>query len=464
VRRAVAVSIAVVGLAASIDGRAQAPSGSAVKAPVSASASVSTSASVSASASASVAAPSALPPGHPPTGHPSMEDEGGEPGFPKIPQDDSRADPSLPIGTIVAKIRDEQDKPVPNTVVTLGIMRTSVSEGEARSRATATTDGEGVVRFNNLKIGSGWSYRLSVTATAPESPDAFATYSSDPLQLPLDSGWSVTLHRFPVTTSIDKLVAAVEGVDTVVELRDDVIEVSQVFDIINAGTTTWSLGRGLELALPKGFKAVRAAEAMGDQTAVSSDNGVRWAGSFPPGRSRLAYDFKVPYESEPSFDLEIELPPRVLAARVRTAVKRGMDMTVDGFPPATGETSGSGVKLLSTLRQGTPQDPLRKLNIHVRGIPTPGNDRWLVTAVALAAAAVGFYFSRREAPKADRTESSAARKKFRQGLLAELIELERAHRAGEVGPKAYARERAKLVDAIADTLDPERPSREAKAT
>ena len=400
-----------------------------------------------------------------PAGHPPMEpgDEVEEPP-PKIPQDDSHADPAAGIGTIVATIRDENDRPIPNIVVTLGILRTSVAEGEARSRTTANTDDQGVVRFTGLKVGSGWAYRMSVTASAPESPDAFATYSADPIQLPLDAGWSVILHRFPVTTSIDKLYAAVEGVDTVVELRDDVIEVSQVFDVINASNVTWSLGKGLELALPKGFKAVRAAEAMDDHTAVSTETGVRWAGSFPPGRSRLAYDFKVPYEGDPSFDIEIPLPPRVLAARVRTAVKRGMDMTVDGFPPATGETSGTGVKVLSAIRRGSPQDPLSKLSIHVRGIPTPGNDRWYVTAAALAAAAVGFYFARRAAPKADRTESTAARKRHRKLLLAELVELERAHRAGDVGPKAYARERAKLVDAIADTLDPERPSREPLTT
>lgn len=456
-RRALAAALVALAVLGASVVHAQAPSVSAT-----ATASVSASASTSGSASA-------LPPGHPPMGeappgHPDMTGDDVEGMFPKIPRDDSRSDPSIPIGTLVVNIRDEQDKPVPNTLVTLGIIRTSVAEGESRSRTTANTDDQGVVRFSGLKTGSGWAYRVSVTASAPNDPAAFATYSAEPLQLPLDSGWTVTLHRFPVTTSIDKLLAAVEGVDTVVELRDDVIEVSQVFDVINASATTWSLGQGLNLALPKGFKAVRAAEAMSDQTAVSTDTGVRWAGSFPPGRSRLTYDFKVPYEGDPSFDLEVEMPPRVLAARVRIPVKRGMELTVDGFPPSVGETATNGVKLLSTVKQGSPQDPIRKLTIHVRGIPTPGNDRWMVTGLALAAAAVGFYLARRDPPKSDRTESAAARKRARKAMLAELVELERAHRAGEVGPKAYARERAKLVDAIADTLDPEPPSREARAT
>lgn len=405
-----------------------------------------------------------MPPGHPamddseqlPPGHPSMEgDEPPEANFPKIPRDESRADPSLKPGMILATIRDENDKPLPGEIVTLGTIRTSVAEGETRTRTTATTDANGQVKFENLKTGGNWAYRVSVQGTAPNDPDAYATYSAEPFNLPLEGGWVVLLHRFPVATSIDKLLAAVEGVDTIVEVRDDVIEVSQQFDVINAGTTTWSLGKGLEMALPKGFKALRAAEAMEDHTAVSTETGVRWSGSFPPGRSRLAYDFKVPYEGEAGSDIDIDMPPRVLAARVRIAARRGMDLTVDAFPPATAEVSGSGVKVLSTVKQGTPQDPIRSLKIHIRGIPTPGNDRWFVTTAALAAAAIGFYFSRKDPASVDRKTTVTVRKRKRRTLVAELVELERAHRAGEVGPNAYARERAKLVDAIADTLDPE---------
>jgi hypothetical protein len=426
-----------------------------------------TSASVSALPAPS-APPSSLPSGHPsipadeqlPPGHPSaMPDDEPEAQFPKIPRDDSRADPSLPTGAILATIRDELDRPVPNTTVTLGIVRTSVSEGESRTRPTAVTAPQGNVRFDSLKTGTGWAYRISITANSPSDPDAFASYSAEPFQLPLEGGWFVLLHRFPVASSIDKLLAAVEGVDMIVEVRDDVLDVSMMFDVINAGTTTWSLGKGLDLALPKGFKAVRAAEAMDDHTAVATESGVRWSGSFPPGRSRIAYDFKLPYEGEPSVDFDVMMPPRVLAARVRTAARRGMELTVGGFPPAQSETSATGVKVLSTVKQGSPQDPIRTIRVLIKGLPTPGSERWLFVTAALAAAGVGVYFSRISPAQVDRKATVAARKKKRKVLLAELVELERAHRAGDVGPKAYARERAKLVDAIADTLDPDAPAR-----
>ncbi len=446
------------------------PSLSAPAPSASASAKPSASAPVAPSTSASGAG-SVQPPGSPvpsgmpmppnlppqqqmPPGHPDVGNEADE-GMPNVPRDIAMPDASLPNGTIIATIKDEVDKPIPKAAFKLISNRMSVSEGEKRDTVDAVTDDKGEFRFDNVKVGSNWSYTISVIATDPTDSAAFARYVSEPFMLPLSGGFRVTVHRFPVSSKIDKLLAAVEGVDTVIEVRDDQIEVSQMFEIVNAGTTTWSLGAGLNLELPKGFKAVRAAETNDDHTAVGTDTGVRWAGSFGPGRSQLTYDYKVTYEGEPSVDLEIQLPPRVLASRVRIAVRKGMELAVDGFPPTSVETLGSGMKLLSTVKQGSPQDELKTLRIHIKGLPTQGNDRWLVTSAALAAAALGIWFSRREPAAVDRAATAAARKRLRKHLLAELVELERGHTAGQIGPKAYARERTKMLDAIADTLDPE---------
>lgn len=399
--------------------------------------------------------PGAMPPGASlPPGHPQVAQE--DDGLPKLPPNEVRPDPALPTGTIVASIRDESDRPLPNVSVTLAIVRQSVAMGESRDHMVSMTNEAGEVRFDGLKNGSGWSYKVSVVATAADQPAVRATYASEEFALPLSGGYRVVQHRYPVATNIDNLLVGVEGVDTIVEVRDDIIEVTQIFEIINAGTTTWSLGQGLPFSLPKGFKAVRAGEQMGgDATVIPTDEGLKWAGSFPPGRSQLNYDFKIPYEGEPTADIELQLPPRVLAARVRVASRKGMTLAVDGFPAAREDTVGAGVKILSTIKRGTPQEQLSGLKIHIGGLPTQGNERWLVTTAALVAVAFGIWMSRREAPKADRAATAAARKRVRSTLLAEIVELDRAHREGKVGPKAYARERAKLLDLIADTLDPE---------
>jgi hypothetical protein len=451
---------------------------------VSAKPSVSTSTKVSASISASGSVPPGHPPitddqplpaGHPPmpidddqqlpAGHPATTGDAEDPGMPKIPRDEVRDDKTIPAGVIWATIRDEADKPVANQLVTLGIIRNSVAEGESRTRTQLTTDANGDVRFSGLKVGTGWAYRLSIVASAPDDPAAIATYGAEPFNLPLDHGFRVVLHRFPVSGSIDKLLAAVEGVDTIVELRDDVIEVQQVFDVINAGTTTWALGKGLLLALPKGFKGLRTGEAMEDhQVTPVEGEGASWTGSFPPGRSRITYEFKVPYEGEPHADFDIALPPRVLAARVRVASKKGMTLTVDGFPAAREEPTGSGVKVLSTVKQGKPDDEVRTLRIHIGGIPTEGPERWIAILLGFAGLVGGLYMAIREPPTSDRKATASSRERRRHALLEDLVALEKAHKSGEIGPKAYARERQKLVDAIADTLDPEEANAGEEAT
>jgi hypothetical protein len=399
-----------------------------------------------------------------PAGHPPMGEDDQEQGMPKVPRDEVRDDKTIPAGVIAVTIKDQADKPVANQLVTLGIIRQSVAEGESRSRTTGTTDANGEVRFTGLKFGSGWAYRVSIVASAPDDPAAIATYGAEPFNLPLDHGFRVVLHRFPVSGSVDKLLAAVEGVDTIVELRDDVIEVQQTFDIINAGTTTWALGKGMMLALPKGFKGLRTGEAMEDhQVTPIEGEGANWTGSFPPGRSRITYEFKVPYEGEPKADFDIALPPRVLAARVRVATKKGMTLAVDGFPAAREEPTGSGVKVLSTVKQGTPSDEVRKLGIHIGGIPTEGPERWIAIMLGFVGLVGGLYMAVREPPTSDRKATASSRERRRQAFLEELVALERARKAEELGPKAYARERQKLVDAIADTLDPdESPAGEAE--
>jgi hypothetical protein len=132
-----------------------------------------------------------------------------------------------------------------------------------------------------------------------------------------------------------------------------------------------------------------------------------------------------------------------------------MTLEVDGFPGARDEVTQTGVKVLSTVRQGSPQDPIRAIRIHVRGLPTAGPERQIAVVAALAGAAGGLFLALRAPGPRTRSTSSLTRAKIRARLIEEIQRLEAAHRAGEVGPKAYARERAKLIDRLADALEPD---------
>lgn len=394
--------------------------------------------------------PGMAPPGVPP-GHPAMPDEEE----PRIPKDVVIDDPSVPSGSIWVKILDEKGKPVPDVDVTLTITRTKISEGESSTKRVVRTNDKGVHVFSGLQKGTDVVYAVTVSNAAPDAPTFTAVYGSGSFNLPLDRGFQVQLHRFPVSRSIDKLLAAVDGADTIIEIRDDQLEVQQVFDIINVGTTTWALGPdGMFLALPPGNKGLRTAETVDTHGAVGVEGkGVKWIGAFRPGRSRLAYDYKIPYDGAAEFDIEIPLPPRVMAARVRIPTRKGMTMTVDGFPPARAEITEIGVKVASTLKQGSPQDPIHVLHIRVAGIPTAGPARLVAFSAALGIMLVGVWALTQARANKEVAASNAHRDRVRLRLLDDLKELDAALAQGRIGPKAHARERAKLVDDIGTTLD-----------
>ena len=410
----------------------------------------------------------ALPQGHPTVGAPEAAPPPNAE-LPEIPQDLAQDDSRIAPGTIEVRIVDDRGQPVKSVPVTLGILRTSVAQGELRTRKSAETDSEGDVRFEGLQAGSGWAYRVSVENVSADG-SATAKYAAAPFSLPLDRGYRLLIHRYPVTTSLDGLMVAVGAVDTGIEVRDDVVEVQQTYEVINAGLVTWGLGRGISMTLPKGAKGLRSPESMQDLTIVGMEGdspSVRWQGSFAPGDAQVSYDFKVPYDGAAGVDLDLELPQRVLAARVRLAARRDMTLAVDGFPAAALDPSTSGVHVLQATRRGDPKDQIRSLHIHVGGLPTQGPDRWIAIGLGLAAVAAGAVFSLREPGRApDPKEAAAARARRRAALIDEMSELERAHASGAVGPRGYARERLRLIDALADVLDPpvaeDKPARKSK--
>ncbi len=391
----------------------------------------------------------AMPAGHPATG--AAQGEAG-PGMqpPRVPRDQSGASASVPAGTIEAVVLDGADKPLAHVPVMVSLLRQSVAQGDTRSMRTELSDANGVARFPGLSSTSDWSYQVKVQNQASE-PNAMATYSTPPFNLISGAGWSVRIHRFPVTTHIDELIAAFEIAVASLEIREDAIDVSMEFNLVNLSPKAWSLGTGLDLALPSGFKGLRAAETM-DELKVDSieGKGARWTGAFAPGQWTVQYDFKLPYDGEPGYDVDLDMPPRVLNAAVRVAGRKGTQVKVDGFDAPREDIAPNGARFMTSMKRGDPQHPIGRLSVHVSGLPEPGPEKWVAILIGLGGLLAGIYALARVKP-----ESAApppVRKRMRERILEDLVALEKAHRAGEVGPKGYAIERAKLVDAIADTL------------
>ena len=383
-----------------------------------------------------------LPPGHPPRG------EGSHMELPK--KNTVEPDPSLPRGTLAVDVRSPDGAPVAHQEIVLGVVRNTVAEGESRRRLTATTDSAGTATFGGLEADSAFAYRVSTMAEG-------AQLAAAPFNLPDAAGMRVTLYVYPVVRDIDQAGIAVQA-GLFLELRDDLIVVEQAYRIFNLGKRTW-LSQGTPITLPAGHKAFNAPRGMSDLIWDATKDGAKLTGTVAPGSYETSFRFHLPTPDDPSATIDLGVLPHVQAFRVMSSAPRGMTLEVDGFPPAVVTDNGEGQRVLFTERTMDHLDRgFLRLRIRLDGIPDRQHRsaRNVAVAVSLAILLAGLYAAwtlsrapRRRDPEEDR--------RARDTLLDALVELERAHAAGEIGPKTHAAEKRRLLDALAHLVAEARP-------
>ncbi len=364
---------------------------------------------------------------------------GGMPGVFDPPQDVEEADSTLVPGTIAVEIRDADDGPLANETVTLGILVNSIAKGDSRKHLQATTDDHGRVVFAGLETASNIAYRVS-------SGFQGGAFAASPFQLEHAKAMHVVLHVYPVTRDLQAAVLVVEAT-IAAEVREDRLQVEEVFTLYNLGRTAWQPD-GVTMTLPDGFTAFNAQASMSDQGVDELGGTARLRGTFAPGRHAVEFRWQLPMSGAKDMDFDVGLPPHVAIARAVMPAASDIQLAASGFPASEIRRDGKGQRFLVVERRLRPEDPkLTTMRIAISGLPTPGPERLVATLLAAigVAAGLGFSFSRRsDAPAPD---SSA-----RLALLGELGELEKARIAGQVGPKTYERTRRELVDALAYTL------------
>jgi hypothetical protein len=368
------------------------------------------------------------------------------------PEDLSEKDNTLPPGTIVVEVRNQTGAPVPRTDVTLGILQQSVAKGESRRRTTQKADDNGVTRFDNLERGGGIAYRVSVPWSSSEGDTA--TYAAPPFQLDLHHGQRVRLHVYPVTNRIEDTLLGMQGI-VYLELKDDVIQVDELFEVFNVGATTW-VPSNVVVDLPRGFKAFNAQRDMSDVGFdVVAERGAKLRGTFGPGQHQAQFRYQIPYEGGESAKIALSLPPRVIRMRVIAEASKTMTLRVDDFPNPVSDANQRGTRVLLTERQARPGDlPLNRLAITLDNIPTEGSAKWVTVAITAATLAFGIYVAR-EQEKSKSATSRAGEKdseRARDRLVAEIAALDAAAKAGEIGPQAHARIRQALIDSLARVM------------
>lgn len=383
--------------------------------------------------------------------HGEGDPHAGVPGAPPRERQLATAAPSpeVPPGTIRVRVLEPTGAPVAGAEVNIGTMG---AEGR-RERVLRRTDASGTATFAGLPTGAVQAYRVNL-------PYQGANYGSTPFRLPEDQGYDVALIRLP-TTRDPGAVLLVRG-ELSLELREGRLHVSQRAQLMNLGEETYLFpAEGLAIPLPAGFTAPQTEPVMTDQKLIGDAQGYRLMGSLPPGAVLLSWAYDLPLEGAAQ-TVEVPVPFRTYLFRVLSDAPAGATLTVesvvrgtraDGSPvsqfSATETVENEGRRIFLSQLERTPADPpLVAVRARYAGLPTPGPLRWIASFGALALALVGGF----GAFRAGRTQSGDALATRKESLLAALATLASQRASGEVGPRTFEQERARLMDELAETL------------
>lgn len=343
--------------------------------------------------------------------------------------------PDLALGAIEVEVIGPNGAALPEAQLVLGIMGTNSTRTEQRAR----TDRTGHHTFSGLATGAGQAYRVNVLYGG-------AKFSTTPFRLPDNSGYRA---RMPLkeTTRNDQLFLQLVG-QTVVELRDDRLHVTQQARLANAGQNVFVLpGDGIIVPLPEGYTAFTWQDQMTDQRGEEVvGKGFRLRGSFPPGTVTLAWSYDVKREGAAA-RIPISLPWKTYTYRVISEAPEGLSLRVSDFPESE-RVKDEGRWLLFTQLQKEPGDPLlAPFTIKLDGIPGPGPGRWI--AALLAVALVAFGLSRAFIRGDDSADRKLFIQKRKQQLLAEARAADAEHARGESGPEYLARRLGEIETELA---------------
>jgi len=388
----------------------------------------------------------AVPPGHPeasdaaPVGNDPHANMEGAPPLARRPLTSGEPSAQLPAGTIRLRVLDASEHPVANADVQLGSMSQA-----GRNQQPGRTNEQGVALFEKLATGDKQAYRVNVLYQG-------AKYSSMPFRLPPDQGFEVVIRRLETTTDPRDVVLYVGA--TSLELRDERLKVVQQARLVNIGSKTYVFPeQGTLVKLPADLMAFQAEEIMTDQRVrEEKGQGVRINGSVPPGEVTLTWGFDVPQtDTEASF--AFELPWLTFAYRVLADAAPGMQLEVEGMPPAELHEDAGRRFYVTEIVKRVGEQPLKAVRIKLKGIPGPGPQRFVAVGLALLVIGLGVLIARKSlAASGGKTLALAELELEQERLVARARELEAEHARGDIGPEFHKNALHELEEQLSGVL------------
>lgn len=225
-----------------------------------------------------------------------------------------------------------------------------------------------------------------------------------------------------------------------IELEDDVLEVFYLFELVNAGTAPVSPSPELSFTLPNG--AEQAAPIEDSQQVTIRGRRVTISNPIKPGRTPV----KLAYSMRPGGGAHVvaqRFPVDWDSLRVVLAGAEAARMTSPLFTSSRhGEDGGS----VFVAGSGGALAAGRELTISLDGLPHRSQTgRNVALALGLIILAVGAFSAFSARPVSGAAGRRAQLVERRDRLLADLVRLEEARRAGSISESRYAARREDLV-------------------
>jgi hypothetical protein len=354
----------------------------------------------------------------------------------------------IPPGTIGLLLRNELNEPLPGAKVKLLVTHESIAEGNTNTVKETTTDIQGRGGFVGLSTESSYKYEAVVDFQN-------ARYSTGEMHLRQDVGQIALLYVFPSTSKIDDTFV-ISRLLYALQPREEIFQVDVIVRLQNGGTKTW-IPNDLALGLPDGAQAFRPAKGLGDLRTTLEGDRIRITGSFTPGQHELTFGFQVPNPRTSDIQLDLRTLPNMTDSRVILEASETMGLQVAGLRPAEPTQGLEGQNALMAsgdfLAPGAQPAPAL-LSAKISGMPERGAGALVASAFAAIIAVIGITFSaKRKGTNEASVISNEDRSRARELLLSELVALEGAHGAKEIGPKTYEQARRALLDSLARLTD-----------
>jgi hypothetical protein len=353
----------------------------------------------------------------------------------------------IPAGTIGLLLRNEKNEPLAGAKVQLRITHESISDGNTDSTKETVTDAQGRGGFVGLHTESAYKYEVVIDYDG-------ARYGTGEIRLRRDVGHIAVLYVFPTTSKIDDTFV-ITRLLYAIQPREDIFQIDTILRVQNGGTKTW-VPTDFFVDLPEGAQAFRPAKVEADRRTTLAGNRVHITGSFTPGQHEFTFGFQVPNPRTSKIDLNLKTTPHLTDTRVFLEASDTMGLQVVGLRPAERTQGLEGQNALMAaadfLEPNAAPQP-NALAITITGMPERGSGALVATGIAALLALFGVGYAASRTRRVDTTVSTEDRDRAQELLLAELVALENAHRAKDIGPKTYEQARRTLLDSLARLTD-----------